>query len=164
VDSGRRLAQHAEAGSREAGVAVRRDNPYGAFNFLVELGDGAAAGFSEVSGLSIEMGVIRYREGSDKRNAVRKLPGLHKVSDVTLKRGIVGGLELYQWLRQAMLGMVERRTVVIHLMPEDLSGPVLSWKLVNAWPVKLTHGPLVAAGDLVAVEELVLAADSLEIE
>lgn len=145
-------------------MAVRRDNPYAGFNFEVDLGDGAVAGFSEVSGLSIEVQTIAYREGSDKRNMVRKLAGLAKVSDVTLKRGIVGGLELYQWLQQGVQGAVQKRMVVIRLWTEDRSEVAVTWKLIGAFPVKLTHGPLRAAESQVAVEELVLAADALELE
>lgn len=145
-------------------MAVRRNDPYGAFNFIVDLGDGAEAGFQEVSGLSHEISVIEYREGTDRVNAPRKIPGLHKVSDVTLKRGLAGGLELYQWLLAVRTGQAERRTVVVRLMSEDRSEAVITWKLIRAFPVKLTHGPLAAAGSAVAVEELVLASESIELE
>jgi phage tail-like protein len=145
-------------------MAVRRDNPYAGFNFEVDLGDGHVAGFSEVSGLSIELQTIAYREGSDKRNVVRKLPGLAKVSDVTLKRGVVGSLDLYGWLRDGINGQAQKRTVVIRLLTEDRSAVAVTWKLIGAYPVKLTHGPLTAAANEVAVEELVLAADALELE
>jgi phage tail-like protein len=145
-------------------MAVRRDDPYGAFNFIVDLGDGAEAGFQELSGLSHAISVIEYREGTDRANAPRKLPGLHKVSDVTLKRGIAGGLELYQWLLDIRTGQAARRTVVIQLMSEDRREAVMTWKLLRAFPVKLTHGPLLAAGSAVAVEELVLASESIELE
>jgi phage tail-like protein len=145
-------------------MAVQRDDPYAGHNFEVDLGDGAVAGFSEVSGLSIELQTIAYREGSDKRNVVRKLPGLAKVSDVTLKRGVVGSLDLYSWLREGTLGAAQTRTVVIRLLTEDRSNVAVTWKLIGAFPVKLTHGPLMAASNAVAVEELVLAAEALELE
>lgn len=145
-------------------MAVRRNDPYGAFNFLVDLGDGSEAGFQEVSGLSHQIAVIEYREGSDRVNMLRKLPGLHRVSDVTLKRGLIGGLELYQWLLAARNGQPDRRTVTIRLMSEDRSETVMTWKLIRAFPVRLTHGPLMAADSLVAMEELVLASEALELE
>lgn len=145
-------------------MAVKRHNPYAGFNFEVDLGDGQIAGFSEVSGLSIEVQTIAYREGSDRVNAVRKLPGLARVSDVTLKRGVAGSLDLYAWLRDGINGQVQKRTVVIRLLTEDRSAVAVTWKLINAFPVKLTHGPLTATANEVAVEELVLAADALELE
>jgi len=144
-------------------MAVLRENPYGEFNFLVDLGtgdtEGPEAGFQEVSGLGQEVEVIEYRNGNDKVNAVRKLPGLTKVPDVTLKRGVIGSLALYQWLRDA-----SSRTVRVHLQNEDRSAIVMSWTLVRARPVKHVAGPLDAKGSDVAMEELTLAYERLEIE
>ncbi|WP_199554582.1 phage tail protein [Sandaracinobacteroides hominis] len=145
-------------------MAIQRNNPYAAFNFLVELDGMAIGGFSEVSGLSHEIGVIEYREGGDRRNAVRKLPGLHKVGNITLKRGITGTLELYQWLKDVRDGNVSRRNLSIQLLPEDKSGAAMRWLLRDCFPVKLVHGPLNAKSNEVAVEELVLAVEAFEIE
>ena len=69
-------------------MAVQRDNPYLNFNFLVDLGLGDELGFSEVEVPSGEIEVIEYREGGDRVNSARKLPGLAKYPNVTLKRGI----------------------------------------------------------------------------
>ena len=84
-------------------MAVKRDRPYSAFNFLVDFGDGtgtegADAGFQEVSGLGMEVTVSEYRNGNEKENSVRKITGLNKATDVTLKRGVIGSLTLYTWL------------------------------------------------------------------
>jgi phage tail-like protein len=144
-------------------VAVLRENPYGEFNFLVDLGDGNTegpeAGFQEVSRLGQVVEVIEYRNGNDRVNAVRKLPGLTKVPDVTLKRGVIGSLALYQWLRDG-----SARTVRIHLQNEDRSATVMSWTLLRARPVKHVAGPFNAKGGDVALEELTLAYERLEIE
>jgi len=144
-------------------MAVLRENPYGEFNFLVDLGtgatDGPEAGFQEVSGLGQEVEVIEYRNGNDKVNSVRKLTGLTKVPDVTLKRGIIGSLALYQWLKDG-----SARTVRIELQNEDRSATVMSWTLVRARPVKHVSGPFNAKGCDVAMEELTLAYERLEIE
>jgi T4-like virus tail tube protein gp19 len=71
-------------------MAVLREHPYGRFNFLVDLGTGNAegpdAGFQECSQIGMEIGVAEYRNGNDRENAPRKLPGLARVADVTLKR------------------------------------------------------------------------------
>ncbi|MEP7054482.1 MAG: phage tail protein [Actinomycetota bacterium] len=149
-------------------MAVVRDDPYGQFNFLVDLGTGAEgtqAGFAECSGLSTEVTVIEYRNGNDKTNAVRKLPGLSKAGDVTLKRGIIGALDLYQWLNEVRDGNVGAvRTVLIQLQNEDRSAVVLCWKLSRARIIKHTSGPLNAKGTDVAIEEIVLAHERLELE
>src|ERR671935_1728981 len=89
-------------------MAVQRDRPYVQFNFLVDLGsgatEGAEAGFQEVSGIGMEVTVAEYRNGNEKENSVRKITGLNKATDVTLKRGVIGSLNLYSWLDQIRNG------------------------------------------------------------
>src|SRR5256885_14105791 len=83
-------------------MAVFRDRPYVQFNFLVDLGtgntDGPDAGFQELTGIGMEVTVSEYRNGNEKENSVRKITGLNKSTDVTMKRGVIGSLTLYQWL------------------------------------------------------------------
>ncbi len=149
-------------------MAVLREHPYGRFNFLVDLGtgntEGPDAGFQECSALGMEIAVAEYRNGNERENAPRKLPGLAKVPDVTLKRGIVGSLTLFDWIRAVRDGTVDRRTVTIQLVAEDHSGPVLAWRLLRAFPVKYVAGPLDARGGEVAMEELTLSCERLELE
>jgi phage tail-like protein len=150
-------------------MAVLRELPYAQFNFLVDLGtgqtDGPEAGFQECSGMSMSVDVIEYRNGNDKENAPRKLTGLSKVSDVTLKRGIIGSLSLYNWLNQIRNGdQTAARTVTIQLQNEDHTAIVMTWKLLRARIVKHTTGPLNAKGSDVVMEELTLAYERLELE
>lgn len=150
-------------------MAVLRATPYVQFNFLVDLGtgntDGPEAGFQEVSGLGMEVTVSEYRNGNEKENAVRKVTGMNKVTDVTLKRGVIGSLNLYQWLNQIRNGdQSAARTVVIQLQNEDHSAVVATWKLLRARITKHTSGPLNAKGTDVAMEEMTLAYERLEME
>jgi phage tail-like protein len=150
-------------------MAVLRELPYAQFNFLVDLGtghtDGPEAGFQECSGISMSVDVIEYRNGNDKENNPRKLTGLTKVSDVTLKRGIIGSLGLYNWINQVRNGdQGAVRTVTIQLQNEDHTAIVMTWKLIRARIVKHTSGPLNAKGTDVAIEELTLAYERLELE
>ncbi len=150
-------------------MAILRDRPYGQFNFLVDLGNGNTqgpqAGFQEVSSIGMEATVIEYRNGNSKENNVMKLTGLNKVSDVTLKRGIIGSLDLYSWLDQIRNGdQNAMRTVTIQLQNENRTDIVQTWKLLRARIIKHTSGPLNAKGTDVAMEELVLAYERLEIE
>jgi phage tail-like protein len=150
-------------------MAVLRDRPYAQFNFLVDLGtgatDGPEAGFQECGALSMSVDVIEYRNGNEKENNPRKLTGLARVSDVTLKRGIIGSLALYKWLDQIRNGdPAGLRTVVIHLQNEDHTAIVMTWKLLRARIVKHTSGPLNGKGTDVAMEEITLAYERLEIE
>jgi phage tail-like protein len=150
-------------------MAVMRETPYGAFNYLVSLGDqdpeSVQAGFSEVSGLGVTVDVIEYRNGNEKENHPRKLPGLHRTSNVVLERGIIGDLGLFQWLKQVMAGDVAaRRTVTISMLDESRSETVLTFRLVNAWPCRWEGPTLAANGRDVAIETLELCHEGLEVE
>lgn len=147
-----------------------RTTPYGAFNFLVNLNgpvgeDQPLGGFSDVSGLNTELTIAEYRNGNAKPNHVTKVPGIHKVGDVTLKRGIVNSADLWSWISQTRTqGVGAKRNVVITLLNEGGS-PVQKWILGGVVPMKYT-GPTLAAkgGGDVAMEELVLSSESLETE
>lgn len=149
-------------------MATLRERPYVQFNFLVDLGngtDGPEAGFQEVSGIGMEVTVAEYRNGNSRENSVMKITGLNKSTDVTLKRGVIGSLGLYKWLDQIRNGdQNATRTVTIHLQNEDHTQVVQTWKLLRARIIKHTSGPLNAKGTDVAMEELVLAYERLEME
>jgi phage tail-like protein len=150
-------------------MAVLRERPYVQFNFLIDLGtgstDGPEAGFQECSGIGMEVTVSEYRNGNEKENSVRKITGMNKSTDVTLKRGVIGSLNLYQWLNQIRNGdQSALRTVTIQLQNEDHTAVVQTWKLLRARITKHTSGPLNAKGTDVAMEELVLAYERLEME
>ena len=144
-------------------MAVQRDNPYLNFNFTVDIGGGDELGFSEVEGLSGEIEVIEYREGADRVNTARKLPGLAKYSNVTLKRGVTGRTDLFEWWKSVRDGQTQRRNVTITLLDEQRQ-PVVRWLLRSAWPVKIEGPSLNATGNEVAIETLELAHEGLEIE
>ena len=149
-------------------MAEFRERPYSQFNYLVDLGTGDTespqAGFQEVSGLGMEITVAEYRAGNEKDNAPRKITGTYKVPDVTLKRGVIGSLDLYAWLDQVRAGAQNAlRTVTVQLQNEDHSSVVQEWKLANARPIKYTGPSLNAKGTDVAIEELVLACERIDL-
>jgi phage tail-like protein len=150
-------------------MPFKRDRPYVQFNFLVDLGggggtEGPEAGFQEVSGIGMEVTVAEYRNGNERENSVRKITGLNKSTDVTMKRGVIGSLTLYEWLNQIRNGDQKAiRDVKVYLQSEDHDAqPVQTWKLLRARIIKHTSGPLNAKGTDVAMEELVLAYERLE--
>lgn len=150
-------------------MATFRDRPYTQFNFLVDLGNGVTegptAGFQELSGIGMEVTVSEYRTGNAKENSVMKITGLNKATDVIMKRGVIGSLDLYQWLDQIRNGDQKAlRTVTIQLQNEDHTEVVQTWKLLRARIIKHTSGPFNAKGTDVAMEELVLAYERLEME
>jgi len=147
-----------------------RDNPYGAFNYLVALGgrqgDGSEGtiigGFSDVSGLGLDVSYSEYRNGNEKVNTVRKIPNTHKNDDITLKRGLVGSDDLFAWLKGVRDGTADPRTVTITLLDEARQA-VATFTLKRAQPKKWS-GPTLAAkgGGEVAMEEMHLVHEGIE--
>lgn len=149
-------------------MATQRDNPYGAFNFLVSLGQGDAtslvAGFSDVSGLGNEINYSEYRNGNDPENTARKVPNTFKQEDVTLKRGLIGDLSLFQWLKAVREGKYDPRQVTITLL-DEARNEVATFRLRNAQPKKWVGPTLAAKGaGEVAMEELHLTHEGLSFE
>lgn len=153
-------------------MATLRDNPYSAFNFLVSLGGDQGTGdegtivggFSDVSGLGSDVEYAEYRNGNERFNTVRKIPNVHKIDDVTLKRGLVGSTDLKDWLKTVEEGTADPRQVTITLLDEARE-PVAIWVLRNAQPKKWT-GPTLAAkgGGDSAMEELSLVCEGVAYE
>ncbi len=149
-------------------MAEFRDRPYSQFNFLVSWdgvdADSTQAGFQEVSGLGLEINIAEYRNGNEKDNAPRKITLGYKTPDVTLKRGVIGSLDLYQWLDEVRNGSQEAlRTVIVQLLSEDRDTIAMEWKLTNARPMKYTGPTLSGAGTELAIEELVLACERIDL-
>ncbi|VAW63273.1 hypothetical protein MNBD_GAMMA09-514 [hydrothermal vent metagenome] len=149
---------------------AKRETPYGAFNFIVNFGgentpDSVLGGFSDVSGIGTEINIAEYRNGSEKENHVRKIAGSHKISDVTLKRGIVSSKDFWDWITEVQReGSGKQRDVSITLR-DEAGNTVQTWTLRKVVPSKYT-GPTLAAkgGGDVAMEELVLAAEAMELK
>src|SRR5258708_33621487 len=147
-----------------------RNNPYSAFNYIVSLGgaqgDGSEGsiigGFSDASGLGLDVSYAEYRNGNEKFNTVRKVPNTHKNDDVTLKRGLVGSDDLFTWLKGVREGVADPRSVSITLL-DAARNAVATFTLRNAQPKKWT-GPTLAAkgGGDVAMEELHLVHEGIE--
>lgn len=150
-------------------MAIQRNDPYKNFNFLVDLGtgktDGLEAGFSEVILPETWVDVIEYRTGSDKVSSTRKLPGRPHYGNVILKRGVIGALDLYQWLNQIRNGdLSARRNVTVQLQNEDRTEVVLTWKFLRAWPARYSFSPLEGKGNEALIETLELAFDTFEMD
>ena len=136
-----------------------RIDPYGNFNFLVEIGATTVAGFSECTGLSSQVDVIEYREGGDNR--IRKLPGLGRFGDITLKRGITTTDELQKWHRNILNGVPERRNIAISLL-DNARQVVVRWVVSDAFPRKWEGPSFNAKGNEVAIETLTLCCEGIE--
>src|SRR5258708_5655833 len=129
-----------------------RSDPYASFNFLVEIDGVTVAGFSECSGLSTETGIIEYRNG-DETNTVRKLPGLKKFTNITLKRGYTNDKNLWTWRKKVMDGKTERQSGAIVLQNESRQ-TALRWTFREGWPSKWDGPAFNAKNNEVAIESM----------
>jgi len=137
--------------------------PLPKFHFEVKIADEEWF-FQEVSGLETEVEVLEYRHGKSKQFAPFKMPGMKKVSDVTLKKGIfTGDTKLFDWFKEVRLNTIDRKTIIISLLNED-QNPEIVWKLTNAFPKKIESTNLNAQGNEIAIETIVLSHEELEIE
>jgi len=138
--------------------------PLPAFYFNVSWEDGEYVPFSEVSGLTVEIEPIEYRHGDSKEFSTIKMPGLKKYGNISLKRGaITDGNVLFNWWNSAQLNIPDRKPVTISLLNEKHE-PVITWKIKNAFPVKLDSGSLNAKTNEVLIEALDLAHEGITIE
>jgi phage tail-like protein len=148
-------------------MAKLRERPYVQFNFLIDFGAGAPGmhgGFQELTGIGTDKDPVHYERAGKKALNVEKITGINKALDVILKRGVVDASALDEWLKEVREGAPRAlRTVTITLQDEHHE-PVQSWKLLRARIIKHTSGPLNAKGTDVAMEELTLAYERLEME
>jgi phage tail-like protein len=137
--------------------------PIPVFHFTVSWG-GNNVGFSEVSGLTQETQIIEYRDGSSPDYHTVKMPGLRKVSNITMKRGVSqGDNDFFAWLNTVNLNTIDRRDLTISLLNEKHE-PVITWSIQQAWPVKVEGPSLKASGNEVAVESIEIAHEGLTLE
>lgn len=132
---------------------AQRDDPYAGFNFLVEIDGITAAGFSECSGLTTDTDVIEYREGNEKANSVRKLPGLTRYRPIVLKRGLTTDKSLWKWRQSVISGSIERKSGSIVLL-DGARNEVARWNFREGWPAKWEGPRFRAKGNEVAIETL----------
>lgn len=139
--------------------------PYPAFRFLVTIPDvngdpnEPTAGFSDVSGLGVEVNLSEYRAGNSPLLTTLKVPNTFKSDDVVLKRGLIGKGELFRWIRAYFVeGVIAPKTVSITILDEMGNPGGVELTLASAIPKKWV-GPTLAAkgGGEVAMEELHLA-------
>ena len=136
-----------------------RKDPYRAYSFLVEIDGITRAGFRECSGLDSSQDPVDYREGNDPHIA-RKLPGLVKHSNLTLKWGITDDAQLWEWRKKVMDGKIERKNGSVILM-DDTGTEKIRWNFREGWPTKWTGPSFNATGNEVAIETLEIVHEGL---
>jgi phage tail-like protein len=140
----------------------KRNDPYGQFNFLIEVDGVVQGGFSEASGLTTDTNIIEYREGAEQHGTTRKLPGLMKYNNIVLKRGWTSGKELWEWRKKVIDGKTQRTSGSIVLL-DEARNEALRWNFREGWPSKWEGPALNAKTSEVAVETLEIAHEGLEL-
>ena len=139
-----------------------RDDPFAAFNFIVEIDGVTKAGFSECSGVTMETDPIEYRNGNEDIT-VRKLPGLKKFGNITFKRGFTKDKGLWDWRKLVLDGKTERHSGSITLLNEGRKSSV-RWNFREAWPRKLDGPAFNAKTNEVAIETLEIVVEDVSVE
>ena len=143
-------------------VADSLTNRRKGFNFLVESGGLLTAGFNECTGLNQETDPIEYRNGNEDIT-VRKLPGLKKYGNITLKRGVIADVQDFlDWRKTVEDGDIDRREISILLLDEKRQEKV-RYNLTNAWPCKWTGPELKAGANEIAVEAVELCVEGVTV-
>jgi len=138
-----------------------RNDPFASFNFIVDI-QGMRAGFAEVGGLSTETDIIEYREGNEDIT-VRKIPGKRKYGNISFKRGFTNSKDLWEWRKKVIEGKTQRLPGTITLLDEARK-PALVWKFYEAWPSKWAGPAMNAKNNDIAIEEMDIAVEGLELE
>jgi phage tail-like protein len=139
-----------------------RKDPYRGFNFRVELDNTSVAAFRECTGLTANTDPVDYREGTDAWLSVRKLTGLRKFSNITLKRGYTDNKDLWNWYKNVLNGTADRRNGAIVLQDEQ-HNDVLRWNFHNGWICKWEGPSANATSNDVAIESIEICHERLEL-
>jgi phage tail-like protein len=139
---------------------ANRNDPFSSFNFIVEIDGLGKAAFSECSGITMETDAIEYREGADITH-VRKIPGLAKYGNITLKRGFTKDSGIWTWRKTVIEGKTDRRSGSITLLNEA-EQPAVRWNFREAWPRKLDGPSFNAKNNEIAIETLEIVVEQVE--
>jgi phage tail-like protein len=139
-----------------------RIDPWRGFNFRVEIDNTAVASFRECTGLSTTIDSVDYREGTDQPNSVRKLTALSKNANVGLKTGVTSNEDLWNWYKNILNGVQDRRNGAIILQDEQ-HNDVMRWNFENGWICKYEGPTLNATSNDVAIESIEICHERLEL-
>lgn len=163
--AGKEENKTAKEGSKSETVADKKE-PYSGYNFEIVidgLGDGdkkSGGSFTELSGLDLEPDPIEYRGGSEDITP-RKIPGMKKFTNITLKRGVITDLAFWNWILEGVKGKADRKRGSIVLLNENRK-EVMRWNFSRGWPCKWTGPGLNDANNEVALETLEICNEGLE--
>lgn len=139
---------------------IANEYPIPVYRFVVNYGEESLR-FSEVSGLDIGVETITYKDGLGKLH----MPGQPTDVNITLKRGLVRkSSQFYDWISSISLNLVDKKDITVSLTNETGTEPLVTWKVLNAFPKKLTAPSVNGGSNEASVESLELLADDIQIE
>lgn len=138
---------------------MERDDPFAQYNFVIEIDDVTVAGFTEVGGLSTETDIIEYREGTDL-NRMRKLVGLSKFGNITLKKGMTTNRDLWEWRKTTLDGLTSRRQGAIILRDES-GADQLRWEFYEGWVSKYEGPAMNSTANEAAIETIEIVSEEV---
>jgi phage tail-like protein len=140
----------------------QRNDPYRNFRYRVEIDGIQQAGFSEATVPDSTVEVVEYREGTEPNPATpRKLTGVVKYGNLSLKWGITDSMDLYNWHKDVMMGTVERKNISVIVIDEE-GNDQSRWNFIQAWPTKYDAPDLTAKGSDVSIETLEIVHEGME--
>ncbi|MGP8322631.1 MAG: phage tail protein [Methanosarcinaceae archaeon] len=141
---------------------VDRNDPYRNSRFLLEIDGIVQAGFSEVTIPDISTDIVEYREGNED-TTVRKLPGLTRYGNLTLKWGVTDSMDLFKWRKQVIQGKTgEARKMIAVILQDEGGNPVARWEFREAWPSKYDAPDLSAMGNDIAIETIEIVHEGMD--
>ncbi len=144
---------------------IKSTYPLPVFHYNVEIDGVEAIAFSEVSGLNIERQTITYKNGLSCKEGAMHMPGQASPVKLTMKKGVAkSDSRLYEWINDINITTVDKKNITVSLMDESGDSPVVSWKVIDAFPTKLEAPSFNATTNEVAVESMELMANDLKLE
>ncbi len=143
----------------------RETDPLIGYQFALELQGVVTGYFSEVSGIGSESQIVEHKVVDEAgRDFIQKLPGRLKWTDVTLKRGITGSMQIWDWRQLVVDGDMKgaRQNCSILMFDRSSEEPAARWDFVAAWPSKVTGPSIKADSNDFAIEELTIVHEGMK--
>jgi phage tail-like protein len=137
-------------------------DPYHVSNFRVEIDSIASATFSEIVGLDVSVDIVDYRTGATPQSAAEKLPGLARYQNITLKRGLTQNADLWNWVKNILTGVSDKRDMSI-VLQDAQHNDVVRWNVKNAWPCRWSGPALHAGSSDIAIESVEICHEGFEL-
>ncbi len=148
---------------------IKTDYPLPIYNYRVDI-DGVSFSFSEISGLELSFESITYKEsftsGDKVGPNIMYMPGQIQPVNISLKKGFVKGKSIpvfYEWINDIQLNRVDKKDIVVHLL-DEAGNTVVNWKVIDAFPTKLSAPSFDASSNEVAIESMELMASRVTME